>query len=219
MLCPPDKRSPQFILLLQEKEKIGRKGLGLPFYRVAAMLLAGCCAFRRKGTYSGIALTRKMTAMSQQPGEEAQPRLEPTMSLHQAPAVSMERGAEISTSKGLKQGLVAPRPRPPLCPSLIRAGCTAFPRKVGRNFAWESTSSQVFCGRHRAEGKVGAKHMAGLSRWQRYGVGSWCKGWEHLGLPTDKPCSRKHQGKSKTTPQLDKVLTQFITVWFLLAII
>lgn len=47
-----------------KKRKRWGKGVGLPFYRVAAMLLVSCCAFRRKRTNSAIALTRKMSNVS-----------------------------------------------------------------------------------------------------------------------------------------------------------
>lgn len=114
-----------------KKRKRWRKGVGLPFYRVAAMLLVSCCAFRRKRTNSAITLTRKMRATSQQPDEEVQPLLEQTVQPHQARAVRMEWRAEINTSKGLKQGLLAPGSWPPLFPSPVRSGYAALPRKVG----------------------------------------------------------------------------------------
>lgn len=51
--------------VIARKGREGGKGVGLPCYRVAAVLLSGYCAFRRKRTWSGFTLARKLRAMSQ----------------------------------------------------------------------------------------------------------------------------------------------------------
>lgn len=56
--------------IIKRKGKDGGKGFGLKCYGVSAMLPTGCHSFRRKRTYSGVTLTRKMRAVSQQPREE-----------------------------------------------------------------------------------------------------------------------------------------------------
>lgn len=164
--------------------------------------------------YSGIALTRRMRATSRQPGEEAQLQLDQTVQLH----LPHPRGWGEGQRGAPERGCCPKRPWSPLLhPSLFRRGCALFPRRDGHNLAQEATSSQVFCTSHRADGNVGEKHMVGLSHRQRYSVGSWCKGREHLGKTRAKPCSHNHQGSSEMAPQLHEGLTQLKTLWSLLA--
>lgn len=134
---------------------------------------------------------------SRQPGEEAQPQLDQTVQLH----LPHPRGWGGGQRGAPERGCCPKRPWSPLLhPSLFRGGCALFPRRDGHNLAYEATSSQVFCTSHRADGNVGEKHMVGLSHRQRYSVGSWCKGREHLGKNRAKPCSHNHQGSSEMAP-------------------
>lgn len=76
-------------------------------------------------------LPEKMRAMSQQPGEEAQPTAGPNHATASGTSHKDGRRAETSTSKGLKQGLLAPRPWPSLFSSQSGEGMLHSRGKMG----------------------------------------------------------------------------------------
>lgn len=79
----------------------------------------------------------------------------------------------------------------------------------------ESHRSQGFGGGLRVASKAGAQHTVLLSGWQRYRLGSWCKGREHLENPQPNLVLT---GSSDMVPLLSESLTVWTDLWSLLAI-
>ena len=113
------------------KEKTEGQGVGLPFYRVAAMLLAACCAFRRKRDYFH-QKNENSVSVARGKGTTAAGANSATAS-----GTSQEDGAEgrDKQQRGAEAGVGTPKAWPPLCPSPGGSRYTARPRKDGHNLA------------------------------------------------------------------------------------
>lgn len=175
----------------KKRERQGERNW-TPFYIVAAMLLAGCCALRRKRSYSGISNQKNESNVSAARWRSA---ITTGANTGTASDTNAEDGVERRHKHQQEDEAEAAGPKALATPlpfySQEKVCCT--PKKCWLQPCVGSYHSQVFCGSRRADGNVRAYHTVQLSHRQRYSIGRLCKCREHLGMPTAKPCSHKHQ--------------------------